>query len=73
MSLFAFLEEDFFPVFVLGTNKVLLKSKNNEQTFDQKTSLESAYGVKKRQEDISFYFVCMQHNCALWSYLGALL
>lgn len=32
--LFAFLEEGFFPMFVLGANKVLLKSKTKEQTYE---------------------------------------
>lgn len=32
--LFVFLEEDFFPMFVLGTNKVVLKSKTEEQTYE---------------------------------------
>lgn len=33
--LFALLEEGFFPMFVLGTNKVVLESKTKERTYEQ--------------------------------------
>lgn len=71
--LFAFTEEDFFPVFILGTNKILLKSKNMTQHMNEWWMELFVLVSGKYQNTCNKWNYCTSPNCTLWSYLGALL